>query len=283
MQKLIDQAINEVSRAVNNLNNYDAATMKTVVNGQTTITVEGTKLLTNIENIAKIKKQLKELLDAAKASDQMPVLNLLVDIEFVPETKVAFNLPKNVVEKAIAAGLDGVKLAFGYAAVTIPFQGSTSEALSFNISMKSGKEANLQSNLKLLSQVFDFTLNIGTAQVTEFEKPLTLEFPLNIVGDTTDKELISVAKIIDGKLQFHGGVLSGTKIVEPRDTLSSYVVVENKVSFSDIDSVKGWAGRQIQVIAAKGIAEGKVEGKFSPNDAVTPRGVREDAHPCVEP
>jgi hypothetical protein len=268
LQGLVKDAVSAATKAVESLNSFNSEAMKTVTNGQVTIKVDGAALLSSIDDLAKAKTDLKKLLDTAKAGDQMPDMNLKLDIGAISESSVAFKLPENVIKKAIDAGLDGVQMKLGDVTVTVPLGGEFSKAIDFNVTKKSGADAKLVTDLKLLSQVFDFSLSVGGNSITKFDKPVTIRIPLGNLG-SVDKELLSVAKIVDGKLIFQGGTIEGNEIVEPRDTFSSYVVVENKVSFKDIESVQSWAGRQIQVIAAKGAVEGKSEGMFAPKDLIT--------------
>jgi hypothetical protein len=268
LQKLVDEAVSAATKAVEALNSFNAETMKTITNGQVTINADGKALLSSIDDLAKAKADLKKILDSAKAGDQMPAMNLILDIGAISESAVAFKLPENVIKKAIEAGLDGVQLKLGDVTVTVPLGGEFSKAIEFNVTKKSGADAKLVTDLKVLSQVFDFGMTIDGKSVTQFNHPVTIRIPLTNLG-SADKELLSVAKIVDGKLVFQGGRIVGNEIVEPRDTFSSYVVVENKVSFDDIANVQSWAGRQIQVVAAKGAVEGKAEGKFAPKDLIT--------------
>jgi hypothetical protein len=92
-----------------------------------------------------------------------------------------------------------------------------------------------------------------------------------VTAKNVDAELLTIAKIVDGKLQYVGGMYNaGTGSIDGlRSSFSTYTVVENKVSFNDVASVKDWAGRQIDVVAAKGIVEGRADNEFVPNEKVT--------------
>lgn len=176
-------------------------------------------------------------------------------------------LSKVIIEAAKAKGIANIAITFNGLTVTIPVA-QFSDAVT--LTTTTGEDATVTSisKLKLASKVYDFGLTVGGVATTTFKQPLTIKLPLK---DTTglDKELLSVAKVVYSDLQFQGGVLDGEHIVEPRDTFSSYAVLENKVSFSDIAKVQAWAGRQIQVVAAKGAIEGIGNGKFAPKNNVT--------------
>lgn len=194
-------------------------------------------------------------------------LTLTLNLGTVNAKTVKVPLSKVIIEAAKAKGIANIAITFNGLTVTIPVA-QFSDAVT--LTTTTGEDATVTSisKLKLASKVYDFGLTVGGVATTTFKQPLTIKLPLK---DTTglDKELLSVAKVVYSDLQFQGGVLDGEHIVEPRDTFSSYAVLENKVSFSDIAKVQAWAGRQIQVVAAKGAIEGIGNGKFAPKNNVT--------------
>lgn len=122
--------------------------------------------------------------------------------------------------------------------------------------------------LPVASGVYEFEFASGGSKVTSFNKPVEVTIPVPN-SDKFDTELLSLAKIVDGKLEFYGGSYANGAFKGVRNSFSTYTVVENQVSFEDTASVKAWAGRQIQVAAAKGILEGRAENAFDPNGFVT--------------
>ncbi|WP_438495343.1 S-layer homology domain-containing protein [Paenibacillus sp. IHBB 3054] len=194
-------------------------------------------------------------------------LTLTLNLGTVNAKTVKVPLSKVIIEAAKTKGIANIAITFNGLTVTIPVA-QFSDAVT--LTTTTGEDATVTSisKLKLASKVYDFGLTVGGVATTTFKQPLTIKLPLK---DTTglDKELLSVAKVVYSDLQFQGGVLDGEHIVEPRDTFSSYAVLENKVSFSDIAKVQAWAGRQIQVVAAKGAIEGIGNGKFAPKNNVT--------------
>ncbi|MNC13527.1 Endo-1,4-beta-xylanase A precursor [compost metagenome] len=176
-------------------------------------------------------------------------------------------LSKAIIEAAKAKGIANIAITFNGLTVTIPVS-QFSDAVTLTVTTEADSTVTSLTSQKLASKVYSFDLTVGGVATTVFKQPLTIKLPLvNTTG--LDKELLSVAKVVYGALQYHGGVVDGEHIVEPRDTFSSYAVVENKVTFSDIANVQAWAGRQIQVVAAKGAIEGIGSGKFAPKSNVT--------------
>lgn len=194
-------------------------------------------------------------------------LTVSLDLGTVTAATVEAPISQAIIEVAKAKGIANIAIAVNGLTVNIPV-GQFGAAVSLSITTAADSSVTSITSLKLASKVYDFGLTVGGVATTTFKQPLTIKLPLNEVSGL-DKELLSVAKIVDGKLQFQGGVVDGNYIVEPRDTFSSYATVENKVTFSDIANVQAWAGRQIQVVAAKGAIEGVGEGKFAPKSNVT--------------
>lgn len=194
-------------------------------------------------------------------------LTLTLDLGTVNAKTVEVPLSKAIIEAAKAKGIANIAITFNGLTVTIPV-GQFSEAITLTASTAADSTVTSVSSLKLASSVYDFELKVGDVATTTFKEPITLKLPLkNTEG--LDRELLSVAKVVYGALQFQGGVVDGDHIVEPRDSFSSYAVLENKVSFKDIASVQAWAGRQISVVAAKGAIEGVGNGNFAPKSNVT--------------
>lgn len=233
---------------------YDVSALVSVVNGKATLKLVDADVL--------------KAFDALLAANQGKTgLTLTLNLGTVNATSVEVPLSKAIIEAAKAKGIANIAVTFNGLTVTIPV-GQFADAVTLAVTTAADTTVTSITNLKLASSVYDFSLTVGGVATTTFKQPLTIKLPLkNTTG--LDKELLSVAKVVYGDLQFQGGVVDGDFIVEPRDTFSSYAVVENKVSFSDIAKVQAWAGRQIQVVAAKGAIEGIGNSKFAPKSNVT--------------
>lgn len=260
---LITKFVTEAKAEIAKLATISAASNVSNVNGKAVLQLNESNLLSVIAGINAVAGKVKELAPASA----LPKTTLKFDLGTVAQKDVVLNLSDAVVKAAAAGSISGAKFVVGGFEVTVPVGGAFSSAISLGINRKDASAA-VVGTLKSVSEVYDFNLTVGGVAKTTFDQPIVISLPL---GDTTglDKELLSVAKIVDGKLVFHGGRVSGNSIIESRDSFSSYVVVENKVSFTDIAKVEAWAGREIQVVAAKGAIEGKSEGKFVPQDKVT--------------
>lgn len=260
---LITKFVTDAKAEIAKLATINAASNVSNINGKAVLQLNESNLLSVIAGINAVAAKVKELAPASA----LPKTTLKFDLGTVAQKDVVLNLSEAVVKTAAAGSISGAKFVVGGFEVTVPVGGAFSSAISLGIN-RTDASAAVVGTLKSVSEVYDFNLTVGGVAKTTFDQPIVINLPL---GDTTglDKELLSVAKIVDGKLVFHGGRVTGNSIIESRDSFSSYVVVENKVSFTDIAKVEAWAGREIQVVAAKGAIEGKSEGKFVPQDKVT--------------
>ncbi|WP_342478837.1 S-layer homology domain-containing protein [Paenibacillus sp. FSL H7-0350] len=212
--------------------------------------------------------------DVLKAFDALVAANagktgltLTLNLGTVNAATVEVPLSKAIIEAAKAKGIANIAITFNGLTVTIPV-GQFSEAITLTTSTVADTTVTSLSSNKLTSSVYDFELTVGGVVTSTFKQPIIIKLPLkNTEG--LDRELLSVAKVVYGALQYQGGVVDGDHITEPRDGFSSYAVLENKVSFKDVASVQAWAGRQISVVAAKGAIEGVGNGNFAPKSNVT--------------
>lgn len=228
-------------------------------------------LVTTVNGVATLKLVDADVLKAfdalVAASTVKTGLTLTLDLGTVTAATVEVPLSQAIIDAAKAKGIANIAVTVNGLTVTIPV-GQFSAAVKLTVSTIADTTVTSVTKLKLASNVYEFDLTVGGVATTNFKQPLTIKLPLKNV-DGLDKELLSVAKLVYGDLQFQGGVVDGAFIIEPRDTFSSYAVLENKVTFTDISSVQVWAGRQIQVVAAKGAIEGIGADKFAPKSNVT--------------
>ncbi|ULO08631.1 S-layer homology domain-containing protein [Paenibacillus sp. 19GGS1-52] len=228
-------------------------------------------LVTTVNGVATLKLVDADVLKAfdalVAASTVKTGLTLTLDLGTVTAASVEVPLSQAIIEAAKAKGIANIAVTVNGLTITIPV-GQFSAAVKLTVATIADTTVTSVTKLKLASNVYEFDLTVGGVATTKFKQPLTIKLPLKNV-DGLDKELLSVAKLVYGDLQFQGGVVDGAFIIEPRDTFSSYAVLENKVTFTDIASVQVWAGRQIQVVAAKGAIEGIGADKFAPKSNVT--------------
>lgn len=233
---------------------FDASKFVDLVDGKATLELNEANMLKLIEAIK------------AAAANEKGEVTLSVDLGIVKASSIDTPVSKAIIEAAKSAGIDNIALTVNGLTFTLPIN-QFNDSIKLSINKKDDVVISEISKLQLVSDVYEFLFEVGGKQVDSFRNPINIRIPLRDVN--VDTELLSVVKQVQGSLQFHGGILDGKFIVENRDTLSTYAVVENKVNFTDISSVQSWAGRQIEVVAAKGAIEGKAAGVFAPKDSVT--------------
>src|SRR5690606_17894454 len=142
------------------------------------------------------------------------------------------------------AGVDSLAFKVNGVSLNVDLNDLGSDT-KLTISKQDNSVATGVTDKKVLSDVYDFTFATDAGSERTFSKPVVLELPISSI-DEVDSDLLTLAKIIEGKLEYYGGKYNaGSKVFNAsRKSFSTYTVVENKVVFNDMASVKDWAGRQ---------------------------------------
>ncbi|AZN38594.1 S-layer homology domain-containing protein [Paenibacillus albus] len=257
-EKLIKEAIAKALEAINAISTIDLSKDVVIVDGKATVNVNSIVVSKVTNDISDIVAALKDA--APGAESRLPKINVTFQAGKVDSKDITFNVDAVGVKNITGAGLYGAKFAVNGFSANLPVSQAKNGAVGFNV--KNSVPA--ASTLKAVSDSYDFNLTVDGTAVHQFSQPVEISIPVTLPAGV-DKDLLSV---YDGKT-FFGGVYHDGVITENRDHFSSYVVVENKVAFNDISKVKAWAGRQIEVMAAKGAIQGRASGAFVPNGEVT--------------
>ncbi|MDG0794550.1 S-layer homology domain-containing protein [Cohnella ginsengisoli] len=267
--KLIAQAVAKANEVVAKILTLDLSSKVQNVNGKATLTLSAADITKLISAVADAKKALA---DAVGTADGLNIGDITINLGAITQSGASVSLPQELWTLANDVKADGVAIKIGALSATLPV-GTFTEAVTLGVTIESGDAASSVTSgvygKSVASDVYGFDLQVGGKAVEQFNKPIKLRLPLkNLTG--VDKELLTTGRVeADGKVSTQGGTLDGDFIVEPRYSFSKYFVFENKVSFNDIAKVQSWAGRQIQVVAAKGAIEGKSAGIFAPQDKIT--------------
>ncbi|MFD0618107.1 S-layer homology domain-containing protein [Paenibacillus sp. GCM10027629] len=252
--------------ALAKLSTLNVSSLIVVENGKSVVSISDDKAAAYIKAIKeaydKLVKQAKEFDPNFKA----PALSITLDLGTTKTATAEVKLSKKLLELASEAQVSHIRVLVNGAVFSLPvaeFKGN----VVVSITKENDSVATNVTKLPLASGVYSFSITVDGKAVEQFNNKVELQIPL--LSATGVNEFLTIAKIVDGKLQILGGKLQGNSFKKSRNSLSSYVVVENKVSFNDVESVEAWAGKQIQVAAAKGIIEGKGEGNFDPRAKVT--------------
>lgn len=267
--KLIAQAIAKTNEVIQKILTLDLSSQVQNVNGKATLTLSAADVTKLITAVADAKKALA---DTVGSADGLNIGDITISLGAITQSAASVTLPQELWTLASDVKADGVAIKVGELSATLPV-GTFTEAVTLGITIETGDAASSVTSgvygKSVASDVYGFDLQVGGKAVEQFNKPIKLRLPLkNTTG--LDKELLTTGRVeADGKISTQGGTIDGDFIVEPRYSFSKYFVFENKVTFNDIAKVQAWAGRQIQVVAAKGAIEGKSAGIFAPQDKIT--------------
>ncbi|MEK8126910.1 S-layer homology domain-containing protein [Paenibacillus filicis] len=269
-QAYLDGLVTKAAEAVAKAANLDLSNKIVVTDGKAELKLDAADLVKQIKNVLDQVKLLGDKLDKLGAkADLSKKLELKLNLGTVNATAISLPLAKSVLEAAkngnfanVAIQVNGVGVALQPSA----FNADTTLA----IQTQDASAIKDVTDLPVASKVYEFTITVDGKTVSTFSAPIVLSLPVDDVSKF-DKEKLTLAKIVGGKLEYYGGLYNAAtkQLSQNRSSFSSYTVVENNVTFDDTLSVQAWAGRQIEVTAAKGIVEGRGDKQFVPNDNVT--------------
>ncbi|MFC5446791.1 S-layer homology domain-containing protein [Paenibacillus aestuarii] len=266
-QEIFKQAQAQAEQAIKSLATLDLKSLIKVENGTAKPTLNVTDLVNKLKDIAAQAKALNDQLKALNPDAKEVKLQLTLDFGTIDAKSTEIPLPKDLISAAIANGVGTIAIAMN--GLTLGVSPSEFNAdTTLKVTKQDATVATSVTQLPVASGVYEFEFDSNGSKVDSFNTPVTVSIPVPN-GSQFDTELLTLAKIVDGKLEFYGGNYANGTLNGKRSSFSTYTVVENKVSFNDTASVKAWAGRQIQVAAAKGILEGRGEQTFDPNGLVT--------------
>lgn len=266
-QEIFKEAQTKVENAIKELATLDLKSLITVQGDTAKPQLNVTELVSKLKDIAAQAKALNDQLKALNPDAKEAKIQLTLDFGAINAKTTEIPLAKDLLAAAIANGVDSIAISMnGLSLAVSPSEFGADTTLKVTNQEKT--VATSVTQLPVASGVYEFEFTSGGNKVESFNKPVEVTIPVPN-GSEFDTELLSLAKIVDGKLEFYGGTYGNGSFKGLRSSFSTYTVVENKVSFEDTASVKAWAGRQIQVAAAKGILEGRAEQTFDPNGFVT--------------
>ncbi|WP_187273874.1 S-layer homology domain-containing protein [Paenibacillus sp. N3.4] len=266
-QEILKDAQDKANTAITKLSTLDLASIVTTDNGTAKPNLDVTGLVAKVKDIVDQTKLINDKLVALNSSLKTEKVQLTLDFGTISAKTTEIPFPKDLLAAAVAGRIE--KVAVGLNGLTLSVNPSEfSSDTTLKVTNQDATVASSITKLALASGVYEFEFTSGGNKVGSFNTPVEVKIPIPN-GTQFDTELLSLAKIVDGKLEFYGGKYTNGVLTGVRNSFSTYTVVENQVSFGDTASVKAWAGRQIQVAAAKGILEGRGEQKFDPNGLVT--------------
>ncbi len=264
-ERLIAEAVKLAEEAINQLSTVDVSRTITIADGTAKANWSDSDLIAMFQTISSAAKQLNDRLKQLDAgiADIKPAVTL--KFGNIEPASLAVPFSKTVLASAVEQGIGKINVETWGTTVSYDPRGFKEDTV-LNIGRLQDAAAREATDKPLASQVFSFEFLVGGKQAEEFTYPVTLQIPLR---GQHDNELLVLGKINGKELEIIGGTVQDGYLVVERKHFSSYVVIENKVAFSDLAKVKSWAGRYIDVVAAKGIIHGRGDNRYVPMDQVT--------------
>ncbi|MGO4499653.1 S-layer homology domain-containing protein [Paenibacillus sp. 2RAB27] len=266
-QEIFQKAQEAVKNALQELATLDLSKSIKVEGDTAKPTLNVTELAGKMKEIAEKAKVLNDQLKQLNPNAPVEKIQLKLDFGSITAKTTEIPLGKALLDAAIANGVNTVAISMnGLSLGVSPTEFGADTSLK--VTNQDTKVATSATQLPVAAGVYEFEFTSGGTKISNFNTPVEVTIPVPN-GSKFDTELLSLAKIVDGKLEFYGGSYENGVLNALRTGFSTYTVVENKVEFGDTASVKAWAGRQIQVAASKGILEGRADQSFVPNGLVT--------------
>ncbi|NQX59443.1 S-layer homology domain-containing protein [Paenibacillus qinlingensis] len=266
-QEIFRKAQEIVADAIRELATLDLQSLIKVESDTAKPTLNVTELASKMKEIAAQAKDLNYQLKQLNPNAAVEKIQLKLDFGSISAKTTEIPLGKALLDAAIANGVETVAISMNGLTLGVSPTEFGADA-TLKVTSQDTKVATSATQLPVAAGVYEFEFTSGGANISNFNTPVEVTIPVPN-GSKFDTELLSLAKIVDGKLEFYGGSYENGVLNAQRTGFSTYTVVENKVEFGDTTSVKAWAGRQIQVAAAKGILEGRADQFFVPNGLVT--------------
>jgi len=262
------QAAKAAENAIKEAAQIDASGLVKTEGGVSKVELTADSLKAAFESVKSIATQVNAVLKENDPNAAPAKVVATINLGTVTGDSLEVPLSQDVVKAAKEQGIDVIAVEVN--GVTLEIDLSTlSSDTTMTIQKKDSGSLEIVSNSKKASDVYSFEFTDANGNNVNFTKPVTLILPVNDVTGI-DTDLLTLAKIIQGKLEYYGGKYNSDRtFTASRSSFSDYVIVENIVKFNDIASVQAWAGKAIETSASKGIIAGRGEGAFDPQGDVT--------------
>lgn len=261
---LIAAGTERIAAVLEQISILDLSSAVSINAGAAAAELGGQALLEQIASVQASVKHLNELLRKLDPSASALQANLIMDLGSAEADRLSLILDEQLLKKLQDAGLLDVSVKWSGVTVSFDpeqFNGKTELQIT---EVDLPEAGHLEQTLASLAYRIQLKIN-GTEQPV-FQKPIRLELPAD--GDF-DQELLVMADLGQGSPEWIRGEMLSSSYAAFIGGASTFAILENKVAFNDIDRVKQWAGRAIEVLAANGIVNGKGEGSFAPDAPVT--------------
>jgi subtilisin family serine protease len=172
--------------------------------------------------------------------------------------------PAGTAEAVATGGAQSVSLLDGQVTLDLP-AGALPEGAKVTVTLAANTPENLPAGAKAVSAVFSFE---STAPLAEPVR-VSIRYEADKLGGLDLRALMVFRENPDGTWQRVGGKLdrAAQAVVVELDGFSNYTVLGTPKTFGDI---KGhWAQADIELLAVRGLVQGRAAGKFAPGAPVT--------------
>ncbi|MEW6458222.1 MAG: S8 family serine peptidase [Bacillota bacterium] len=172
--------------------------------------------------------------------------------------------PAGTGEFTATGGAQSVSLLDGQVTLDLP-AGALPEGAKVTVTLAADTPENLPAGAKAVSAVFSFKSTAPLAKPVR----VSIRYEADKLGGLDPQALMVFRENPDGTWQRVGGKLdrAAQAAVVELDGFSSYTVLGTPKTFGDI---KGhWAQADIELLAARGLVQGRAAGKFAPGAPVT--------------
>jgi hypothetical protein len=149
--------------------------------------------------------------------------------------------------------------------------GVSAEMVDVNVLVNAVNLPAIQTGKKVVSKVVEFTLEGVSGNKKETIQTFSEYVTRTITGENT----FDANKSTGVKVNADGSVTSVPTLFDNKTatikslTNSNYTIVENNITFLDVDNQKSWAENYIETLANKLIINGKTNGTFAPGEEMT--------------
>ncbi|WP_164821562.1 S-layer homology domain-containing protein [Paenibacillus koleovorans] len=263
------QAAAWVADAIREAGTIDMSAAVSIARDEAVPVIDPAKLEAHFKQARKAADQANGILRQA-LPDAAPVKTVAtLDLGSLAVSSARIPLPLALLRSAADNGVDAIAVKVNGVSLTVGLDQLTGDT-TVGISVQQPTGTNSPASAVRASDIYRFEFTTGGQKIESFQKPVEVRIPIRSTTGLDTQRLV-LAKLDDGQVVLKGGMYDAGsgEFRALNKSFSTYAVLENRVAFQDVEAVSKWAGRAIEVTAAKGIVEGRAESAFYPNAEVT--------------
>ena len=260
-----EEKTNALSGAVEKAGTY---TVAAVTEGTTAkVTVDTASILAKADAVNTVEAAASGITLTKKVEKKVSV-SVEADAD---AQEVAAELPTEALNSMKQKGIDKVEVKTPFADIAIaPDAIDSTGSVSLSARQVNRDEIPASAGVPSGSAVVDLNVTADGQKVSKFKKAVDVKVPYTLQpGDDPDTITVYLLKD-DGTIQAVGGKYDPAtgKVSFKTNHFSKYFAMPGIKEFADVEGIT-WAEKQIEVLAGKGFINGKSEGVFDPNAAIT--------------